>query len=145
MNKQDHRKEQKRMKLLLLGTGESGKSTIFKQMKILYGADKGYTSKEREQYKPPVYSNIFSNLKCVVDYAEKHGAIQNMDSKNAFLSLVRGDDEPAPEITESIAATLKDIWHDEGIQAAWKNRGNYQVQDCKFDAFGNDISLAKTD
>lgn len=117
------------MKLLLLGTGESGKSTIFKQMKILYSAEKGYTPKEREQAKPYIYGNIFSNMKVVVENSDKYGPIQNEAAKQAFFSLLKADDEPAPEINASIANILKQLWSDPGFQATWKARANFQVQD----------------
>jgi GTPase SAR1 family protein len=130
MNKQDHKKEMSRVKLLLLGTGESGKSTIFKQMKILYGADKGYTPKEREQAKPYIYGNIFSNLKTVLENTDKYGPVQNEGARQAFMSLLKADDEPAPEINPHIASILKALWEDPGVQATWKARANFQVQDA---------------
>jgi guanine nucleotide-binding protein G(i) subunit alpha len=130
MNKQDHKKEMSRVKLLLLGTGESGKSTIFKQMKILYSADKGYTPKEREQAKPYIYGNIFSNLKTVLENCDKYGPVQDEGTKQTFLSLLKADDEPAPEITPQIASILKALWNDAGVEATWKARGNFQVQDA---------------
>jgi GTPase SAR1 family protein len=130
LNKQDHKKEMSRVKLLLLGTGESGKSTIFKQLKILYSAEKGYTSKEREQAKPYIYGNVFANMKVVVENTDKYGPIHNESAKHAFLSLLKADDEPAPEITPHIASTLKHLWNDPGIQATWKQRANFQVQDA---------------
>jgi len=130
MNKNDHKKELSRVKLLLLGTGESGKSTIFKQLKILYSAEKGYTPKEREQAKPYIYGNVFTNLKTVVENTDRYGPIQNEGAKHAFLSLLKADDEPAPDITPAIAATLKALWNDHGIQSTWKQRANFQVQDA---------------
>ena len=118
------------MKLLLLGAGESGKSTIFKQLKILYSNEKGYTPREREQAKPYIYSNIFSNLKTVVENTEKYGPMEDASAKDAFLGLVKGDDEPAPVVTPDVAKVLVSVWQDAGVQKTWKERANFQVQDA---------------
>ncbi len=48
------------IKLLLLGAGESGKSTIVKQMKIIH--DNGYSLEERELFKSVVFCNTIQSL-----------------------------------------------------------------------------------
>ncbi|ERL94868.1 hypothetical protein D910_12141, partial [Dendroctonus ponderosae] len=52
------------VKLLLLGAGESGKSTIAKQMKIIH--ELGYSKEECEQYRPVVYSNTIQSLMAII-------------------------------------------------------------------------------
>jgi hypothetical protein len=47
--KADHERAQREVKLLLLGAGESGKSTIVKQMKIIH--ETGYSDEEKKAYR----------------------------------------------------------------------------------------------
>lgn len=51
-------------KILLLGAGESGKSTILKQIKIIH--QNGFTERERLDYKPFVYNNVISSAQSIV-------------------------------------------------------------------------------
>mmetsp|Transcript_41304 Transcript_41304/g.106892 ORF Transcript_41304/g.106892 Transcript_41304/m.106892 type:complete len:138 (-) Transcript_41304:4562-4975(-) len=55
-------------KLLLLGAGESGKSTFFKQMKILH--KDGFSEEERLSYKEVIHSNTVLNMKTLINGAE---------------------------------------------------------------------------
>lgn len=63
--------EMSKVKLLLLGAGESGKSTIFKQMRILYGAP--LTDEERGQVTPVVYFNTLTSMKMLMEQTAKMG------------------------------------------------------------------------
>lgn len=57
------------IKLLLLGTGESGKSTFIKQMRIIHGA--GFPKEERVTMRHLVYQNILTSIQTMVRHANK--------------------------------------------------------------------------
>ena len=52
-------------KLLLLGAGESGKSTIMKQVKILYLG--GFNPEERKMFKQAIERNVIQNMQGLID------------------------------------------------------------------------------
>ena len=57
------------IKLLLLGAGESGKSTFAKQMKILFL--EGYSKQELCFYKDIIHSNVIIGVRTIVQEAQK--------------------------------------------------------------------------
>merc|ERR1719471_313111 len=56
MMKRDSQQNRKLVKLLLLGAGESGKSTLFKQMTIIHG--KGFSVEARRELAAVIHRNI---------------------------------------------------------------------------------------
>lgn len=67
-NPSDSRGRQE-VKILLLGSGESGKSTILKQMKILH--QNGYSQEDLLMYKTTVYKNLLDCAKSIVAALEQ--------------------------------------------------------------------------
>jgi len=61
--------QHKKMLLMLpspcfLGTGESGKSTFIKQMRIIHGG--GYSDEDKRSYAKLVYQNIYTSMQAMV-------------------------------------------------------------------------------
>jgi len=75
--------ESDKIKLLLLGAGESGKSTIFKQMRVLFGAP--LTEEEKNQITPVVYSNTISSMKALVQAVSDFGYEDEVSKDCAIL------------------------------------------------------------
>ena len=73
----------KEVKMLLLGAGECGKSTIVKQMKIIH--DKGYSMEEREMFRDLVFSNVVHSLYTIVINMEGLG-IQFGEKENLIVA-----------------------------------------------------------
>ncbi|KAG5356319.1 Guanine nucleotide-binding protein alpha-3 subunit [Yarrowia sp. B02] len=61
--------EEKEVKTLLLGSGESGKSTIIKQMKIIH--QNGYTDAELFLFKSTIYKNILDCGRALLQAVDK--------------------------------------------------------------------------
>ncbi|TFK67532.1 G-alpha-domain-containing protein [Pluteus cervinus] len=66
---EDHKKHKRRCKLLLLGPGDSEKTTVVKQMKIIHQG--GFSSTDLVEWRPVVYKNVLESAKAVVMYMRK--------------------------------------------------------------------------
>lgn len=115
-------KEQEKIKLLLLGAGESGKSTIFKQMKILFGV---VSDEEKKQITPVVYSNTIMSMKILVEQTTLLGEEENIACKGAF-EMVNTCEDTAP-IDMVLGQAMKDLWADAALQRIWERRNEYQI------------------
>lgn len=86
-----------KVKLLLLGPGESGKSTIFKQMRILYGAQR--SEDEIRMYGVVVRSNVIIAMRKLITHmqtleledklSEEQAEGDQMSCKRAFDLLIK--------------------------------------------------------
>uniref|UniRef100_A0A8C1VVY6 Guanine nucleotide-binding protein subunit alpha n=1 Tax=Cyprinus carpio TaxID=7962 RepID=A0A8C1VVY6_CYPCA len=126
--KLDKRDSSQQLKLLLLGTGESGKSTFIKQMRIIHG--RGYTEEDRRAYAKLVFQNIFASIHNLVQ-AMEHLNMPFVDGKNkthaAMLKSV------IPETVQSLepkhAEAIKSVWKDQGLQKCFERRREFQLSD----------------
>ncbi|CAM9807495.1 unnamed protein product [Ectocarpus sp. 12 AP-2014] len=100
-------KEQEKIKLLLLGAGESGKSTIFKQMKILFGV---VSAEEKKQMTPVVYSNTIMSMKILVEQATLLGEEENVACPESFKLLADCEDSAAIDL--ELGQAIQDVWSD---------------------------------
>jgi guanine nucleotide-binding protein G(i) subunit alpha len=115
------------VKLLLLGAGESGKSTIAKQMKIIYL--KGFSEQERRPFREIVYSNVIMSMRALVLAVEKFGldlSDENKDRGRMFKSnTILFEQTLTPEISDAVLH----LWSDAAVQEAYGKRSEYQLTD----------------
>lgn len=122
MNKQQHMDDSK-VKLLLLGAGESGKSTIFKQMRVLFGAS--LSEDEKQQITPVVYNNTIASMKILCAETKNLGYDGEVVAKNKLDFMLELDDQC--EINEEIGVAIQELWTDPGVLLTWKRRAEFQI------------------
>eukprot|EP00124_Ichthyophonus_hoferi_P002041 Ihof_evm1s126 gene=Ihof_evmTU1s126 len=118
------------LRLLLLGTGESGKSTIVKQMRIIHST--GFSDKEREQMCKPILGNIANSIKAIVEFCDLTNISLNdpesVKAANWVKENVNEDDYGNYNNTQFYAAVAQ-LWGDEGIQQAYNRSNEFQLND----------------
>eukprot|EP01122_Echinamoeba_exundans_P017790 TRINITY_DN9746_c2_g1_i2.p1 TRINITY_DN9746_c2_g1~~TRINITY_DN9746_c2_g1_i2.p1 ORF type:complete len:356 (-),score=126.89 TRINITY_DN9746_c2_g1_i2:939-2006(-) len=127
--KDEGQKFKSEIRLLLLGAGESGKSTIAKQMKIIHM--NGFSKEELESYKPLVHQNLYAGVKTLVSEAENLGVKIATKKGRAVAKKVLDDDYFASgEINAEMAKDIATLWADGGIQTVYNRRSEFQLSDC---------------
>ncbi|XP_053966515.1 G protein alpha q subunit-like isoform X1 [Anastrepha ludens] len=115
-------------KLLLLGTGEAGKSTFFKQMHINYGD--GFSDEAKHEYKRVIHQNIFTAMQSML-HAMDVLRIPFDKSEHAILAktLLATNIETVTTLEASAVLTIKCLWGDAGVQKCYDQRRKYQLID----------------
>lgn len=124
-------------KLLLLGAGESGKSTIFKQIKLLFQT--GFDETELRSYTPVIFANVYQTIKVLHDGAKELAQNDISSSKYAIseenkdigekLSEIGGRLD-YPHLTKDLAKEIETLWEDAAIQETYARGNELQVADC---------------
>jgi guanine nucleotide-binding protein G(i) subunit alpha len=131
-------------KILLLGAGESGKSTFFKQIITLYG--KGYSQEELNAYRGVIFNNVLESMQTLLDanrefsdeWLDAHPEAPDeqdpfyIDLDDEVIELVEDAPEHSP-ITLQLGEAISALWKDEGVQATFDERANFQLMDtCSY-------------
>ncbi|KAF4107335.1 guanine nucleotide-binding protein G(i) subunit alpha-2a [Onychostoma macrolepis] len=128
--REDGEKAAKEVKLLLLGAGESGKSTIVKQMKIIH--EDGYSEDECKQYRAVVYSNTIQSIMAIIK-AMSNLKIEYEDSGRAddarLLFSLAGAAEEQGILPDDLANVITRLWADGGVQSCFTRAREYQLND----------------
>jgi len=118
-------------KLLLLGTGESGKTTFVKQMKILYGG--GFTDEEKAGYRVDIINNAVDGMAELVTGMATLGiqykggaAIESLGRDLLGYKHREGSHVLGP----GIGTTIKRLWGDAGVKECFARRHQLQIPDC---------------
>ncbi|XP_046865732.1 G protein alpha s subunit isoform X1 [Drosophila tropicalis] len=118
-------------RLLLLGAGESGKSTIVKQMRILH-VD-GFSEQEKKQKIDDIKKNIRDAILTIT------GA---MSTLNPPVALEKKENEPRVEYIQDYASSpdfnyppefyehTEELWKDKGVLQTYERSNEYQLIDC---------------
>lgn len=110
-------KKAKEIRILLLGSGESGKSTIIKQMKIIH--QNGYTRDELLVVRPSVYRNIITGIEQVLTALAKLSLEATLTQCRAHIETLRGaeiDPDVDTSLPEAFVDAVNYIWLEAGVK-----------------------------
>lgn len=115
--KREQKRVSKEIKILLLGAGDSGKSTVIKQMRLIHAS--GFSEIERENFRVMILTNIIGSMQALLE-GMHHSNLKFQNENNwnyitMFEHIIHhlSANESYPiEYLEP----LKSLWNDESIQ-----------------------------
>jgi len=138
------RKNMGRMvKLLLLGAGDSGKSTVAKQMKIIH-LD-GFTDEERASYKTAISNNVLTSIRTLIHQCSKFNYVLSTTNESRAQKILDIPRDQDPVVTRELGDDVLNLWQDPAIKATYERSNEYQLNDSTSYYFENITRIAQQD
>uniref|UniRef100_H2YUJ8 Guanine nucleotide-binding protein G(s) subunit alpha n=1 Tax=Ciona savignyi TaxID=51511 RepID=H2YUJ8_CIOSA len=120
-------------RLLLLGAGESGKSTIVKQMRILHV--NGFNEEEKKNKIVDIKKNMRDAMVAITTaMGDLEPPVEvDKDSNNArrdYILKVAIHFKEEEDFDPNFFDTINDLWEDAGVQKCFDRSNEYQLIDC---------------
>ncbi|XP_051570024.1 guanine nucleotide-binding protein subunit alpha-12a [Myxocyprinus asiaticus] len=128
----ERRSVRRLVKILLLGAGESGKSTFLKQMRIIHG--KEFDQKALLDFRDTIFENIIKGMRVLVDARDKLGVPwQNSENEKHGMFVMSFENKAGmpvePCTFQLYVPALQALWNDSGIQEAYGRRSEFQLSE----------------
>ncbi|RYP57322.1 hypothetical protein DL769_009551 [Monosporascus sp. CRB-8-3] len=117
-------------KVLLLGTADSGKEEILKQIKIHYL--NGYSEDELEFYRPTIYRNVLSCAKAVIQAMEQFDICPEVDANKeycVYLMNYQLISDPTWRLDTKVGEAIASLWEDPCIEKLMKQRNDLYLME----------------
>lgn len=126
--KRDRMMAKNEIKMLLLGAGESGKSTVLKQMKLIHHG--GYSEQEKDSYKEIIFSNTIQSMRAILDALPvlDLALSPSNDARRATILAMPTQIE-ADHFPRDVADAIRNLWRDPAIQTAVRRSREFQLND----------------
>lgn len=112
------------------GSGESGKSTIVKQMKIIH--QNGYSVDELALYRHTIYKNLVDCAKALIG-ATRQFDIELQDPANKencnYIMEYSVDPDPHQPLDPKIGEAIKSLWNDPCIPKVFEHQNEFYMMD----------------
>lgn len=123
------------LKILTLGAGESGKSTILKHIEILYGG--GLTQDQKTSIRTAIRENLISDMKSLVSALKQSGKTYDQ-TLSTSIKLIEEISVSEDELVLDVADSIADLWSEPAVKEVYKeiseqsqhNQHNFQL--CEF-------------
>uniref|UniRef100_A0A1I8IWB5 Guanine nucleotide-binding protein subunit alpha n=1 Tax=Macrostomum lignano TaxID=282301 RepID=A0A1I8IWB5_9PLAT len=126
--KRDKKDARRELKLLLLGTGESGKSTFIKQMRIIHGT--GYTDDDKRSFIKIIYQNIYMAMHAMTRAIETLRIPFEDSSNEEHAKVLRDIDyETVTTLEPDHVDAIRSLWADAGMKECYDRRREFQLTD----------------
>lgn len=143
--KEDKKSQEKTVKLLLLGSGESGKSTFLKQLRIINGD--GFDDDYRSEMIPVIRSNLMQATRSIlaamatlyIQFGSNVGKDASVEVFKVLNETQDGNQSNWADADEYIDISIQNLmtisnaivklWKDSGFRACYDRRREYQLID----------------